>query len=136
MELQMNTLKSLEGLMMFAAYLASSMALLAAFTRLYLWVTPYDEAKDIRKGNMAPAIALGGAMLGFTFPLLVASYSHSAFVEFLAWSVIACLVQLVVFGTLHRLLPRVIETNNAAGATCFAVASVCAGLLNAASFVP
>jgi putative membrane protein len=136
MEPQMNTLQSLEGIMMFAAYFASSVALLALFTRLYLWVTPYDEGKDISKGKMAPAIALGGAMLGFTFPLLIASYSHRGFVEFVAWSVIACLVQLLVFGVLHRFLPRVIETNNPAGAVCFAVASVCAGLINAASFVP
>jgi hypothetical protein len=41
-----------------------------------------------------------------------------------------------VFKVLHGLLPRVIETNNAAGWTCFATASICAGLINAASFLP
>jgi len=33
---------------------------------------------------MAPAIALAGAMVGFTFPLLVASYTHSNIIGFLA----------------------------------------------------
>jgi putative membrane protein len=129
-------LRALENLMLFAVYLVSGLAMLAVFTSLYIWITPDDEKKDISAGRMAPAIALAGAMLGFTFPLLIASYARSTFVDFLAWSVIACLVQLFVFWVLHALLPRVIETNNIAGATCFAAASICAGLINAASFLP
>ena len=37
---------------------------------------------------------------------------------------------------MHRLLPRVIEANNSAGAICYAAASVATGLINAASFIP
>ena len=124
------------GLVWFLVYLAFSLALLFAFTLAYIQVTPYDDIRDIHDGKLAPAIALAGAMLGFTFPLLVASYTHVEFVWFLVWALIACLVQLGVFGVLHRLLPRVIITNNPAGATIFAVASICAGLINAASFIP
>jgi putative membrane protein len=129
-------LRALENVGLFAVYLVSGLAMLAVFTSLYIWITPYDEKKDISEGRMAPAIALAGAMLGFTFPLLIASYARSTFVDFLAWSVIACLVQLFVFWVLHALLPRVIETNNIAGATCFAAVSICAGLINAAAFLP
>lgn len=124
------------GFIWFLIYLAFSLSLLAAFTWAYIQVTPYDEAHDISEGKMAPAVALGGAMLGFTFPLLVASYTHSELKWFLVWALLACIVQLGVFGILHRLLPRVIATNNVAGATVFAVTSVCAGLINAASFIP
>ena len=124
------------GIPGFLIYFGSSLVLLAAFTMLYVRVTPYDEAVEIGKGHMAPAIALAGAMLGFTFPLLVASFTHSDLQGFLAWSVISCLTQLAVFWGLHRLLPAVIETNNIAGATCFAAASVCVGLMNATSFIP
>ena len=124
------------GLIWFLVYLAFSLGLLAAFTWAYIQVTPYDDIRDIHDGKLAPAIALAGAMLGFTFPLLVASYTHAEFLWFLAWALLACAVQLVVFGVLHRMLPRVIVTNNAAGATIFAAASVCAGLINAASFIP
>jgi putative membrane protein len=120
----------------FFIYLAASLALLAAFTFLYLKVTPYDEAADISAGKLAPAVALAGAMLGFTFPLLMASYVRADVVEFVLWALIAGLIQLAVFWFLHRLLPRMIETGNVAGATCFAAASVCAGLINAASFIP
>jgi putative membrane protein len=129
-------LASLESFLMFLAYLAASLAMLALFVALYLRVTPYDDVKDIHDGKVAPAIALGGAMLGFTFPLLMASYLHASFWSFIVWSLIAGLIQLGVFVGLYRLMPKVIETNNVAGSVCFAVAAVCAGLMNAASFIP
>jgi putative membrane protein len=127
---------TLTGFLQFVLYLSFGVALLSLFTRLYLIVTPYHEETEIAEGKMAPAIALCGAMLGFTFPLLVASYSHQDFIGFLLWSVIACIVQLAAFWVLYTLLPRYIEANNTAGASCFAAASICVGLINAASFIP
>lgn len=124
------------GVWSFLVYFAMSLAMLAAFTALYMRVTPYDEVAEIGEGRLAPALALAGAMLGFTFPLLVASYTHSELKGFLAWGVISCLTQLGVFWGLYRVLPNVIEANNTAGATVYAAASVCAGLMNAASFIP
>jgi putative membrane protein len=132
----MRFLDNLEAFLLFVAYLAAGLALLGVFVRLYLWVTPYDDMKEIHAGQIAPAIALAGAMLGFTFPLLVASYLQSSLGSYVVWSAIACGVQLGVFTLLHRLMPPMIETNNAAGALCFAMAAVCAGLINAASFIP
>jgi putative membrane protein len=127
---------TLEGFALFVSYLALSLVMLAAFTALYIRVTPYDDIKDIAEGKMAPAIALSGAMLGFTFPLIIASYLHAGIPGFVFWGLISCAVQLGVFWFLHRFLPPRIETNNTAGATCYAAAAICAGLLNAASFIP
>lgn len=129
-------MSNLAGLLLFLLYFGLGVGMLAGFTRLYLWLTPYDEAKDIGAGNLAPAIALGGAMLGFTFPLVVASYTHVTLLGFIAWGIFACIAQLAVFQLLYRFLPNVIEANNVAGATCFAATSVCVGLINAASFIP
>lgn len=124
------------GIVPFFGYLFAGIATLGVFTWIYMWITPYDEVSEINEGKMASSIALSGAMLGFTFPLVVASHVQSSFLEFIGWSVLACVVQVLVFWALHWLLPRVIATNNAAGALCFAVASICAGLINAASFIP
>lgn len=124
------------GLLFFALYLVTGLILLIAFTWLYMQITPFDEANEIASGRLAPAISLCGAMLGFTFPLLVASYTRIDLIGFLAWGFITCLVQLAVFRVMVWLLPRSIENNNVAAATCFAAASVCVGLLNAASFIP
>ncbi len=127
--------ESLSGVPLFLVYVSVGIAMLAAFTKIYIWITPYDEAKEITEGHLAPAIALSGAMLGFTFPLVIASYTHAGIVDFLGWGILACVIQLFVFWALHALLPKVIETNNTAGALCFATASICVGLINAASFI-
>ena len=125
-----------EGLKLFALYLGLSLVMLAFFVRLYIWTTPYHEPTEIAKGKMAPAIALAGAMLGFTFPLLVASFSRSSVFGFVAWAGLACFVQLILFQVMYWLMPKSIEANNVASATCYAAASVCVGLINAASFLP
>lgn len=125
-----------QGLGLFAINVAVGLAMLALFTRLYLWITPYNDAAQINDGQQAPAIALCGAMLGFTFPLLAASWAQTGIVDYVAWGVIAGVVQTVTFWVLHALLPRVIETNNSAGAICFAGASVCTGLIAGISLIP
>ncbi len=125
-----------QGLLLFALYLALSLVMLAIFTRLYIWTTPYHEPTEIAEGNLAAAIALAGAMLGFTFPLLVASYTHVSLMGFVSWAALACFVQLLLFRVLYWLMPRSIESKNVASATCYATASVCVGLINAASFIP
>lgn len=125
-----------ESLKLFFLYLGLSIVMLALFVRLYIWSTPYHEPTEIAKGKLAPAIALAGAMLGFTIPLLVASYTRSSVVGFLAWGALACFVQLILFQVMYRLMPKSIEANNVASATCYASASVCVGLMNAASFLP
>ncbi len=127
---------SFEGLKLFVLYLGLSLAMLGMFVRLYVWTTPYHEPTEIAKGKMAPAVALAGAMLGFTFPLLVASYTRSSALGFIAWGALACFVQLLLFRVMYWLMPRSIEANNVASATCFAAASICVGLMNAASFLP
>ena len=109
---------------------------IAVFVWIYIRVTPYDDFKEIAEGNMAPAIALAGAMLGFTFPVLVASYLHATLAGYVFWALGACVVQLAVFWAMYRYLPRIVAAHNTAGALCYATASVCAGLMNAASFIP
>lgn len=132
----MAILNSIESVLWFLTYLGFSLVMLGAFVLLYFQITPHEDMKLIHAGNISAAIALGGAMLGFTFPLLMASYLQATFIGFLVWSAIACLVQLAVFWALYYFMPRTIEVNNAAGAVVFAIVAVCAGLMNAASFIP
>jgi putative membrane protein len=99
----MLNVQDFKGLLLFGVYLSTSVAMLITFTWLYLRITPYDEAAELSKGNMAPAIALAGAMLGFTFPLLVASYTHSNIIGFLAWGMLSCVVQLLAFLVMYWL---------------------------------
>lgn len=124
------------ALISFLLYFCSGVVLLAVFTRIYVWFTPYSEFVEIRAGKKAPAIALGGAMIGYTIPIVAASHAGVDFSEFMLWAVISGIVQLVCFKVLYGLLPRQIEADNQAVATFFAAASVSIGLINAFSLIP
>jgi uncharacterized membrane protein YjfL (UPF0719 family) len=120
-----------------------AVALLAVFTRFYVWFTPYNEFEEIRKGHVAPAVSLVGAMVGFTIPLIVAmlvTTSTNGFGfwlgMFMVWAIFVCIVQLVCFKVMYWFMPNQIESNNIAAAIYYAGASVCIGALNAVCIIP
>src|SRR4051812_29183941 len=68
-----------------------------AFKLIYQWVTPYNEAKLIREGNVAAAMALGGALVGYVLPLASALSNTVSLVEFCAWASLAAVIQIAAF---------------------------------------
>ena len=119
----------------FLAYLATAIALLAAFMAIYLYVTPYDEVALIRANNTAAAISLSGAVLGFALPIAnVIAHSDTLF-DLAVWGVVAGIVQLLAWGLARVALPQLAEdigAGRAAPAMFVAALSLTIGLLNAA----
>jgi len=126
----------LAGLPAFAVYFVCAAALLALFVAIYVKTTPYPELKLIRQGNTAAAISLSGAMVGFVLPV-ASSMEHSiALLDMLLWSVIALVVQLVVYAVVRMLLPQLpqkMSHGDVASGVFLAGTSICLGLLNAAA---
>ncbi len=78
-------------------YILGAAVLFALFQFIYTRITPHKEFELIRSGNVAAAIALGGAMIGFAIPASnVIAYSISI-LDFVVWAVIAAFVQLLAF---------------------------------------
>lgn len=127
---------SLEALGNFLLYTFSSLVLLGIFGKIYQWLTPYHEHEQIKAGNVAPAIALGGALIGFTLPLLSVSYHGVNYVDFLIWAGVACVLQLILFKVLYWIIPMQIEEDNKAIAIIYAVLAFCVGLISAFSLIP
>lgn len=127
---------TLSDLANFLLYAGSGIALLALFTRLYKAWTPYDEFVQMRAGKKAPAFALGGAMLGFTFPIVSLSYNGVNWFDYMIWSVVAGIVQLVLFKILYWVIPMSIDEDNQAIGIFYAFAAICVGLINAFSLIP
>jgi putative membrane protein len=119
----------------FLAYLAVSLALLAAFVAIYIRVTPYREIALIREGNMAAAYSLSGSILGFVIPLTSAIQHSVGLADMAIWGAIALAVQVAAFIVARILFPAIVTDIPAgkqaqgfmAGALALAV-----GLLNAA----
>jgi putative membrane protein len=111
-----------------------------AFKVVYQVVTPYRERELIRQGNTAAAIALVGALIGYVLPLASALSHTVSLVEFVAWALLAGVIQIIAF-TLVRViaLPDVkarIENGEIAIGVYLAGVSLAVGVLNAACMTP
>ena len=134
--MQDTLLESLSGLIGFCKYFAAAVGFVVVFCQVYCWITPYDELKLVREGNVAPAVSFGGALIGFILPLHSAITHSVGFMDMLIWAAVAMVVQLAVFGIVRlffRGLVREIENNHTAAATLLAFFSLAIGILNAAS---
>jgi len=108
----------------------------AAFKFIYQRVTPYNERTLIREGNVAAAVALGGALIGYVLPLASALSHTVSLPEFAAWALLAGVIQIVSFifvsRVLYRALAARIEAGELAAGIYLASVSIGVGLLNAA----
>jgi putative membrane protein len=132
----MSTLwQSIAGLPNFLLYFGLALVLLTIFVAIYVRVTSYREFVLIRGGNVAAAISLSGALIGFVLPL-ASAIAHSVNpVDMVAWGAIALVVQLVVYAAVSRLVPHfreAIEADRAAPAALLAALAISVGILNAA----
>jgi len=132
----MNITEYLLGLPSFLAYFVLAVALLAAFAFVYTKLTPHHEWLLIKQNVPAAAIAFGGSLIGFTLPLHSA-ISHSVnLLDCALWGAVAFVVQILTFVVLRRFIPNISERiahDETASGIFVATASICVGLLNAAS---
>ena len=126
---------SIGGLPAFLLYLATSLALLALFLAIYIWITPYRELALIREGNAAAAASLAGTIIGFSIPLAHAVALSVNLADMALWGLIALVVQLLVFFIVTRLIPdiaRDIPAGKLAPGILLGALSLATGILNAA----
>jgi putative membrane protein len=130
-----NIWQSIAGFPLFLLYFATAVALLVLFVAVYMRVMPHRELALIREGNVAAALSLSGALIGFVLPL-ASAVAHSVNpVDMVVWGVVALLVQLAVYAAVVRLVPHfrdAVVAGRVAPAALLAALAVSAGILNAA----
>lgn len=125
----------MEALYSYLLHLLSGLLMVAVFVVVYLRVTPLAELALIRQGILAPALSLGGAILGFSFTVASGIVHNSRYELFLGWALVGLLVQLITYALLARALPRLAEQlagNNVAAGAFAGILSVVVGVINAA----
>jgi putative membrane protein len=122
----------LNAIVAFIEYLGTSIVLLGLFVYIYARATPYEDFRLIGHDNIAVAVALAGAVLGFTMPMVAAIYYTHSLLEMIVWAAITCVVQLGVVVALRSQAKR-IEEGHLASAVMVASFSIAVGLLNAVS---
>lgn len=127
--------QSITGFPAFIIHLLAALALLAVFLFIYIRITPYHEMALIRAGNLAAAISLSGAMIGFVIPLSKSVAQSGSLPDMLMWGGIALVVQLLAYAVVRMLIPGIakdIPEGKVAQGTFLGVLSVATGLLNSA----
>ncbi|OSI13529.1 hypothetical protein BWD07_00960 [Neisseria canis] len=106
-----------------------------AFGAIYLRITPAEEIRLIRNGNLACALSFGGALVGFCLPL-ASSIAHSVNLpDFMLWGLGAAVIQILVYFAATRIVrdaDKELVNNNVAVGALFGAFSISIGLLNAA----
>ena len=131
-------LQSLAGLPAFLVYFCTGVVAVMAYLFVYTRVTPHNEFQLIRDNDPAAAIALGLSLLGFVLPVFSAIAHSANVVDCLIWSVIALIVQIVVYFVVKIPVPDLskrIAAGEMASAIWLGLSSVAAGALNAAAMI-
>jgi putative membrane protein len=118
----------------YALHLLAAGLLLFVFFLIYTRTTPFDEMTLIRQGNVAAALSLGGAMIGFSMTVASGLVHTDALRPFIGWSAAAAAAQLATYVLVTRLLHMSkdqIEGNNVAFGVLLASISISVGAVSA-----
>ncbi len=127
-------MQSLAGLPAFVAYFCTAFIAVVIYLFIYTRVT-HDEFELIRKNVPGAAVSLGLSLLGFTLPVASAIAHAQNLLDCAVWSVIALIVQLIIFFVVRVPVPdlsRRIAEGEMAPAIWLGLASLAGGTLNAA----
>ena len=111
-----------------------TLVLLGVGVVAYFAISPFDERRLIREGNVAAGIVLAGALIALAIPLAATLANSTLALDILLWGIVALVLQLLTLGLatlLVRGLRDMIETGNIAAALALASVQVSVALLNA-----
>ena len=118
----------------YALHLVAAGLLLFVFFLVYTWLMPFKEITLIRQGNVAAALTLGGALMGFSMTVASGLVHTDALGSFVGWSAAAAVIQLLTYVLVSRLLhmsKQQIEGNNIAFGVLMASISISVGAISA-----
>ena len=131
-------IQSLAGLPAFLVYFCTATIAVMLYLLVYMRITAHNEFELIRNNVPGAAISLGLSLLGFTLPVVSAMTHASNVIDCLIWSIIALIVQVIVYYAVRIPVPNLskrIEDGELAPAIWLGLASLAAGALNASSMI-
>ena len=83
---------------------ALSLVMLAIGAVLHGLLSPHREVQDVREGNSAAAVSLGGTIIGIAIPLAASLNASTSTVEVAIWGAAIVAVQLLLFWVVDMVL--------------------------------
>jgi putative membrane protein len=131
-------LQSLAGLPAFLVYFCTATVVVMLYLFVYTRITAHNEFELIRNNVPGAAISLGLSLIGFTLPVVSAMTHAANVIDCLIWSLIALIVQVIVYYAVRIPVPNLSERiakGELAPAIWLGLASLAAGALNASSMI-
>jgi putative membrane protein len=123
-----------QGLPVLAGQFAVTLALLGIGIACYMLLTPFDERRLIRQGNVAAGIVVAGTLIALAMPLAATLATSALVLDIVLWGLVALVIQLATFvaaTVLIRGLRAMIEAGNVAAALVLIGVQIAVALLNA-----
>jgi putative membrane protein len=123
-----------QGLPVLAGQFAIMLGLLGLGMAAYLVLTPFDEWRLVREGNVAAGVVASGTLLALAIPLAETLATRVVTLDILVWGLVALVIQLATFAAaaaVIRGLRAMIEAGNVAAALVLVGIQVAVALLNA-----
>ena len=125
-----------QGLPLLVGQFLTALALLGIGIACYILVTPFNEQRLVRQGNVAAGIVVAGTLVALALPLAATLATSYHALDILLWGVVALVIQLATFvvaTALMRDLRAMIEAGNVAAALVLVGIQIAVALLNAAA---
>jgi putative membrane protein len=133
------------NLLSYLSYFGTAIGCLLVAGFIYVKFTPIDEIAELRKGNTAAAIALGGATVGYAivvYSVMTHIYGASTIpqglLQVIIWSAISLVTQVIAFEIMRVVMAVIhddwktrIEQGDVAHGVFAGAFSLAFGILNA-----
>ncbi len=122
------------GLPILIGQLTATLALLGIGMACYMALTPFNEWRLVREGNVAAGIVVAGTLVALALPLAATLASSGVVLDIVLWGLVALVIQLATFVAATaaiRGLRAMIEAGNVAAALVLVGIQIAVALLNA-----
>lgn len=74
---------------------------------IFNWMTPYNDMEELKRGNKAAALAMGGKFIGTSIILGVAAYTNTSILFMIIWFVVGYLCLIAVYWIFEWVTPSI-----------------------------
>ena len=126
----------LSGFPVLLLHFSVTVAMLAIGVAIYTAVTPFEELRLVREGNVAAAVSLSGAVLGMAIPLAFCMAGSVNVYDILIWGSVTLALQLLTYEVADVMLsglPARIEAGELAPSLVLVAVKLAVAAINAAA---
>jgi putative membrane protein len=124
------------GLPVLITHFVGTLSIFIVAAAIYTFITPHNEIKLIKEGNVAAALSLGGDLIGLALPLAFCLAGSVNIYDLLIWGAVTLVLQLVTFFIIDLMLKGIsksIEEGKLSHVIFLVAVKLCVAMINAAA---